>query len=453
MLAPCYNQGQRTRSMNTDIEHLQQEIERSYDRSLLLGVLGFFAVVVFAVLFPFAAESAPYWFFGLATTLLLTVVMLVYRIRTEPLRSAVIAAELAEAAIRSSRDLFTQVYKNSPVPYLLVHPDGTIDSCNTAAVRLFKVPEDQLLEQNIFTYLTSHRAEHLDIVRERLAHGIALSNEEFTIVTAAADTPAWVLLSLFFFTDVRQRRLGLLTLVDVTKQKEIDIAKSEFVSLASHQLRTPIAGMRWNTELLMYDTGYPLPPEQQQKAQRLLKSIDRLSALVDDFLNVSRFELGDLSANPGVVDVRSFIDDLVTEQQVPITNKGIVLELPAPEQLDLRVVTDGKLLGMIVTNFLVNAIKYTPRGGTVSIGVRKDADTLAFTVADTGIGVPVSEQRRLFTKMFRASNAERQITDGTGLGLYIAKRAAQVLRGHVSFTSGEGVGSAFTVTIPLEVVL
>lgn len=439
--------------MNTDREQLHREIERSYDRALLLGVVGFFAVVVFAVLYPFPDQSAPYWFFGLATALLVAVVSLIYRVRTGPLQAAVQAAELAEVAIRSSRDLFTQVYKNSPVPYLLVQPDGTIDSCNTAAVRLFRTHEDQLVEQNIFTYLSSARPAHVDIVRERLAHGIALSNEEFEVVTNQPESQVWVLLSLFFFTDVRQRQLGLLTLVDVTKQKEIDIAKSEFVSLASHQLRTPIAGMRWNTELLMYDTGYPLPPEQQHKAQRLLRSIDRLSALVDDFLNVSRFELGDLAANPGVVDVRSFIEDLVTEQQSVVASKGITLELPSAAQLDMRIVTDSKLLGMIVTNFLVNAIKYTPAGGTVRVGVKRDTDTLAITVADTGIGIPVAEQRRLFTKMFRASNAERQITDGTGLGLYIAKRAAQVLRGHVSFTSGEGVGSAFTVTIPLEVVL
>lgn len=439
--------------MNSDREQLVREIERSFDRSLLLGVVGFFAVVVFAVLFPFTGDSAPYWFFVLATALVLAVVALIYRVRTGPLRAAVDAADMAEVAIRSSRDLFTQVYKNSPVPYLLVHPDGTIDSCNTAAVRLFRTHEEQLVEQNIFNFLTSARVEHLDIVRERLAHGIALSNEEFEVVTREQESRAWVLLSLFFFTDVRQRRLGLLTLVDVTKQKEIDIAKSEFVSLASHQLRTPIAGMRWNTELLMYDTGYPLPPEQQQKAQRLMKSIERLSALVDDFLNVSRFELGDLVASPGVVDLRTLIEDVVTEQQSVVAHKGIVVMLPQPEQLSLRVVTDGKLLSMIVTNFFVNALKYTPNGGTVTVGVKRDNDTLAITVADTGIGIPVAEQRRLFSKMFRASNAQRQITDGTGLGLYIAKRAAQVLRGHVSFTSGEGVGSAFTVTIPLEVVL
>ena len=438
--------------MNTDREQLLHEIERSYDRTLLLGVVGFFAVVLFAIIFPFNSESTLYWFFGLAITLLLVTTSFIYRLRTEPLRTAVMAADMAEVAIRSSRDLFSQVYKNSPVPYLLVHPDGTVDSCNTAAVRLFRRHEDQLIQQNIFSFLTSARAAHVDIVRERLTHGIALSNEEFEVVTTDADTRAWVLLSLFFFTDVRQRRLGLLTLVDITKQKEIDVAKSEFVSLASHQLRTPIAGMRWNTELLMYDSNYPLPPEQLHKAARLMKSIDRLSSLVDDFLNVSRFELGDLVANPEVVDLRLFLEDIVSEQQSVIAHKQLVLEIPPPEQLAIRFVTDAKLLGMITTNFLVNAIKYTPTGGTIRLGVRRDTDTLAITLADTGIGIPVAEQRYLFTKMFRASNAQTQITDGTGLGLYIAKRAAQVLRGHVSYTSGEGVGSAFTVTVPLETV-
>ncbi|MBY0310148.1 PAS domain-containing sensor histidine kinase [Patescibacteria group bacterium] len=430
---------------------LQYEIDRSFDRSLLLAVLGFLTTVIFSVFFPFSEGGTAYWCFVLGSVITVLSSILVYERRTSEPRRVLAAAAMAESTIRSSRDLFTEMYHRSPVPYVLIDETGTIESCNIAAVRLFKVTEESLNHRDVFSLIRSAHPEHLDVIRERFQRGVALSAEEFE-VPHEDGTSAWVLLSLFHFIDVRQRTLGLMTLVDITKQKEIDAAKTEFVSLASHQLRTPIAGMRWNTELLMFDTGYPLPEEQRHKAERLMQSINRLSSLVDDFLRVSRFELGELTPQVGRIDVRLFIEGIVSEQQSSAAEKQLVLEVPDGAQLNYEVRVDAALLGMIVTNFLVNAIKYTPIAGTIKMGVRFEGETLSVTVSDNGIGIPVAEQRHLFTKMFRASNAEKMVTTGTGLGLYIAKRAAEVLGGRVAFTSGEGVGSAFTVIVPVEMV-
>lgn len=435
---------------NLEIQ-LRHDIDRAFDRALLLGVMSFLAILVFVIFFPFTPGSAAYWCFGLGVVTTVLAVMLIYEWRTRASRAALVAAEMAESTIRSSRDLFTEMYQRSPVPYVLITETGVIESCNTAAVRLFKLHEDTLKERNVFSMIQSSHPEHLDVVRERFLRGIALSAEEFE-VPRDDGTSAWVLLSLFHFVDVRQRRLGLMTLVDISKQKEIDAAKTEFVSLASHQLRTPIAGMRWNTELLMYDSAYPLPEAQRHKALRLMKSINRLSSLVDDFLRVSRFELGEVTPHEDEIHMGSFIEGVMGDQQTSVAAKSITVEVPSRTELDYRVRVDVSLLEMIVTNFLVNAVKYTPASGTIKLGVRLEGEDLHVTVSDNGIGIPVAEQRRLFSKMFRATNAEKLLTDGTGLGLYIAKRAAQALGGHVSFTSGEGVGSAFTVTLPVVVM-
>jgi PAS domain S-box-containing protein len=437
--------------MESSIEGLEATLDRSFDRALLFGIIGFIVLVVFTVFYPFSSESAPYWCFILGSLAVAQSTVLIYQYRTMDLRAALRAAEIAENSIRSSRDLFTEVYQRSPVPYLLITETGAIESCNTAAVRLFKSREETLHGRDVFSCLQSAHVDHIEILRERFTRGVALSGEECEVVHDVG-TSAWVLLSLFHFVDVSQRRLGLMTLVDITKQREIDTAKTEFVSLASHQLRTPIAGMRWNTELLMYDSAYPLPPEQELKAKRLMRSIDRLTALVDDFLSVSRFELGELTATPTPVSMRILLDEIVSEQQSSMADKKITLEVPPTDQFTEEIVVDGKLLSMIITNFLVNAIKYTPVGGVIKIGAHRINDLLEVTIADNGIGIPPAEQRRLFSKMFRASNAEKLITEGTGLGLYIAKRAAQAMGGSVSFTSGEGVGSAFTVTVPVEAV-
>lgn len=419
---------------------------RAFNRAALVGVVLFVGVVGIAVVYQFPHESAPFIFFSLGAVLCIVVSALIYQTQAWRVKASSLATILAEEEVRSSRDLFTEVYQHSPVPYLLIAKNGQVESVNTAAMRLFKLQPADLLGKDIFPYVQGKTSEHLEMVRDKFERGLAVSAEEVRVGQKGGGT-AWVLLSLYLFPNVQGKRLGLMTLVDITKQKDIDIAKSEFVSLASHQLRTPIASMRWNTELLMMNSEHPLAPEQQEQADRLLRSIFRLSSLVDDFLSVSRFELGTLLPSLAPLDIDAFFADIINDQHVTFTKKQLVVE--APVAIGLRCVTDAQLLGMIVTNLFTNAIKYTPQGGTIKFGASLKNDLLVITVADNGMGIPVEEQSRLFTKMYRGSNAQRQVTDGTGLGLYIVKQACHVLGGNIAYNSGVGVGTAFTVTIPV----
>jgi len=381
---------------------------------------------------------------------LLTAVLLWERMRKLVEETDAVVRQRTSAAVQTSQDLFLQVYQNSPVPYLLVHPDGGIDSCNVAAVRLFQVPEAELRLASLFSFLSELSDEHQTILRERIVHRLPISDEEVLIANPAHEGHhVWVSLSIFHFVDVHDRPLTLVTLFNITKQKELDIARAEFVSLASHQLRTPLVGMKWNAELLTHDPAYPLTGVHAERSARLFASIDRLGKLVDDFLSVSRFELGNLEAAPKPVALEAFISDLITEQQPAWQALHHTIELPTGQSA-LVVHTDPDLLHMILGNFLSNAVKYTPAGGLIRWGITVEGDVLSITVADNGIGIPTAEQSRLFTKMFRASNAQRVRTEGTGLGLYIAKRAAAIVRGNISCASGEGVGSTFTLTLPRD---
>jgi PAS domain S-box-containing protein len=404
----------------------------------LLGVFISFLIDIPASLFRFV-----FWLvFAISATVLVIVFMLM-RARVHGAQAIASAEKMAD----SSQELFYEVYDNSPVPYLLIDPEGVIQSSNTAATRLFQLTNEDMVYRNAFDFFRCADAEHLELIRDKYRRGIGITNEEVQ-VTQSGGTTAWVFLSLFRFSAAQHHSLGLMTLVDITKQKEADAAKSEFVSLASHQLRTPIAGMRWSAELLLLDQDRPLEPRQLRYVHRLLESIERLNTLVDDFLRASRLELGTLEADPKPVALAELCSSVVEDLSVTARDRQITVKTHYDPSVG-EITTDPQLLRMIITNLLSNAIKYTKPQGVAALSYERGRDVISIAVSDNGMGIPLKEQPWIFSKLFRASNAQKKVPDGTGLGLYIARKAANVLGGRIDFTSTEDVGTAFTVILPL----
>lgn len=367
-------------------------------------------------------------------------------------RATAIAEDLKKSVITdlaiSPEELYVQLYKNSPVPYLIIDLEGHIRSANIAAVRMLGVAQIKVKGINIFSRLQSDNLEHLDFLIEKYQNGIAISDE--TILLKRYDQrEVWVLLSLFGFSDIAGHRIGLLTLVDITKQKRAEDAKSEFVSLASHQLRTPIAGMKWSAELLLMDSPDLLTDRQRKYIDRLLVSIRRMAVLVDDFLRVSRFELGSFRPEYKAVSLSELFKDIMIEQAVRVDQRKIDVKTFFDESVD-KVITDPNLMRMIITNLYSNATKYTKEKGTIHLGFGKKDENLLITIADNGMGIPIDDQAEIFSKLFRAANAVRNVPDGTGLGLYIVREAVSVLKGQISFTSTENIGTTFEIILPLE---
>ncbi|MCB9818333.1 PAS domain-containing sensor histidine kinase [Candidatus Nomurabacteria bacterium] len=348
----------------------------------------------------------------------------------------------------SSDELYVQLYKNSPVPYLIIDFEGHVKSANIAAVRMLGEKQTSVNGLNIFSRLRCDELEHLDFLVEKYRSGLAVS-DEMVRVEKVGHGDAWALLSLFAFTDFAGERIGLLTLVDITKQKKAEDAKSEFVSLASHQLRTPIAGMKWSAELLLMDNPNSLNARQLKYIDRLLISIKRMAVLVDDFLRVSRFELGTFQAEYKKFNLTELFKDVMEEQSSRVQQKKLTVKTFFDESVS-EIVSDQNLVRMIVTNLYSNAAKYTREEGTIHLGFARKDDNVVITVADNGMGIPVGDQDEIFSKLFRASNAVRNVPDGTGLGLYILREAVSVLRGNVTFTTTENVGTTFEVVLPLE---
>jgi len=237
---------------------------------------------------------------------------------------------------------------------------------------------------------------------------------------------------------------------DITKEKEIDKAKTEFVSLASHQLRTPLSTVSWYSEMLLAGDAGEVTPNQKKYLEEIYNGNQRMVDLVNTLLDVSRIELGTFVVESKPTDLKKLVISVISEQQPQIDEKRIKF-VPSFDAHISLLQADPKLLRMVVENLLSNAIKYTPDGGRVKLVLSHNDDkTVSIIVSDTGYGIPKNQQDKIFTKLFRADNVVGKDTEGTGLGLYIAKSIVEQAGGKIWFESDENKGTTFSVTMPMR---
>jgi PAS domain S-box-containing protein len=239
------------------------------------------------------------------------------------------------------------------------------------------------------------------------------------------------------------------TFRDVTREREIDRAKTEFVSLASHQLRTPLSAIGWYSEMLMAGDAGPMTDDQKSYLKEIHDGNTRMVDLVNSLLNVSRLELGTFAIEPQVTDIIAIVESVLAELAPQITEKKQHLEKKFASNIP-PISVDVKLFRMIIQNLASNAVKYTSEDGIIGVAVEKKDVDLAITVRDSGYGIPKNQQDKIFSKLFRADNIRKFETEGTGLGLYIVKSILDQSGGSIRFESEEGKGSSFFVTIPLS---
>lgn len=235
---------------------------------------------------------------------------------------------------------------------------------------------------------------------------------------------------------------------DITYIKEVDKVKSEFISLASHQLRTPLSSVKWLCELFWQENSENLSPDQKEIVAKIQEENQRLIKLVNSLLDVSRIEAKKINVNPQKTDFNNLVKDVVANFKKQIIEKGINLNEIYQDNLP-SVFVDPKLASEAVKNLISNAVKYTPTNGSITIETKQKLDDILLKVSDTGIGIPINDQRHIFERFFRASNAYKTLTDGNGLGLYFTKWVASEHGGNVWFESQENVGTTFYISFPI----
>ena len=247
---------------------------------------------------------------------------------------------------------------------------------------------------------------------------------------------------------------------DVTQEKAIDKAKSEFISVASHQLKTPATAIKLLSERLLSGKMGEATEKQKEYFEDIHSSNERMIDLVNALLRVSRIELGAFKISVKKKQPCMIVLDILDELKYVIDKKKLKLKVKS-SMPKMELLLDEHLFRMVINNLITNAVQYTKEGGEIGVeyAVVKKGETigkkvleercLVITVSDTGYGIPLKAQSKVFTKFFRADNARQKHTDGTGLGLYIVKSTLEYSSGLIWFTSRENKGSEFYVAIPM----
>lgn len=334
---------------------------------------------------------------------------------------------------------------------LLVAPDRRFVTVNRRFGELFPVPPEAIIGrrlEELSGYIDRIFVEPAALYQQVL--GTASDGERRFTVVVAQRWPEPRELELFS-APVHAADSTLLGRIyafrDVTRERAVDRMKSEFISLVSHELRTPLTSIKGYTDLLASGELGALTPDQQEFMSVIQANADRLGALINDFLDISRIESGKVELRCTALQLDLLIQGVATSLRPQITRKGQRLTLDLPPEAPAAH-GDANRVTQILANLLSNATKYTPDGGAITLRLRPAGDQVRVDVQDDGIGLSAEEQRQLFTKFYRAKNRVTEEVGGTGLGLTITRSLIELHGGTLTVQSAPGVGSTFSFTLP-----
>lgn len=339
---------------------------------------------------------------------------------------------------------------NSPGPRILYVNEAftrqtgyTLEEAKGKTPRILQGPKsDRPTLDKIRTALKNWQPIQVDILNYRKDGSEFWS--DLSIVPVADET-GWFTHWVSIQRDITDRKQAEQEIYNaLEREKELRELKSRFVSMVSHEFRTPLATILASSDLLKSFEHKLSHEKRQERLNKIQTEVQTMTRLLDDILLIGKADAGRIDFNPAYLDLKLFCQDILDETRLLMSDRHTLAF--TCQGKDFEVEADEKLLRHILTNLLSNAIKYSPRGGEINIRLQCEPMTIYFQVQDSGIGIPESDQARLFEPFHRASNVSN--ISGTGLGLSIIKYATELHGGCIRITSQEGVGSTFTISIP-----
>jgi signal transduction histidine kinase len=326
------------------------------------------------------------------------------------------------------------------------------------APKLKKILQDQRVGAlvRLKAIQVGHSQSHVYILVGQKSSGSIYSTQDVSILDILSDELVIAIQNALRFQEIQSFNKTLQQKVeDATKQlrnanhrlKELDQTKDEFISMASHQLRTPLTTIKGYLSMVLDGDVGPVTKDERKMIQQAFDSSERMVFLIGDLLNISRLQSGKFVIENKPTDLAKMVDDQVDQLKETAANHHLTLDFKKPDKFPALSLDETKIQ-QVVMNFMDNAIFYTPAGGSVSVALEATDHEIRYTVTDTGLGVPKNEQHHLFAKFYRAGNARKMRPDGTGLGLFMAKKVIAAQGGAIIFKSVEGKGSTFGFSFP-----
>jgi PAS domain S-box-containing protein len=339
---------------------------------------------------------------------------------------------------------------------LIVDQDGIIVRANPSAGRVLGINQEDIIGKEITDNLSFAKQsdEKIALTREQVVIYQSIAhrsiNDETYKITQPDGTTVYAQMTASPLVVSGEVYGAVVVVRDVTEEVGVDRAKTEFVSIASHQLRTPLSTINWYLEMVLAGDFGEVNAEQKEFIEEAYGASKRMGDLINALLNASRLDVGVVAIEPTEnVDVREVLHGVLTDLEAKIAAKSVTIQQSIDETVK-PMLLDVRIMDIIFLNLLTNAIKYSPKSSIIEVRGTTDEEFLVLEVADHGYGIPKSAQGKIFTKMFRAENAVEQEPDGNGLGLYIIKSILETIGGSITFDSEENKGTTFTVKIPLS---
>lgn len=349
--------------------------------------------------------------------------------------------------IESQRSRLEVILNTTVESILAIDKEGTILITNAAAAELTQLPKDQIVGKNMKDIFTWTRELQPYAVAYTVNNPVTYPDVQYV---DHAGTTHFVKIIVAPVSGAQQQKAvqAIVTIHDETKTRELENMKIDFVSMAAHELRTPLASLRGYIELITYKEGEHMSDEANKYLKQALKSSHELGGLINNLLDVTRIERGTLTLNMEKTDLAQLVNQAIGDLHFAADDKQIALTYEGPTSGSF-VSADAIALREVANNIISNAIKYTEPHGAVHVTLTRDNDHFAVQVRDTGIGIPKKALPYLFTKFYRVHGGLDSGSTGTGLGLFISKSIMERHNGTIGVTSQEGVGSIFTFAIPV----